>query len=139
VQLAFLLPANKQTSDVLWGCISHTVSEAAKFGVNIFPTIFYADFETAIHSAVTKVWPSLEVKACRFHLGQSWWQKIQYLGLSKQYGKKNSGKSVLEENIRIVAFTTGGSQRLLCVGIFIQSSERQASGTVLRLPARKLY
>jgi len=28
------------------------------------------------------------------------------------------GKSVLEENIRTVAFTTGGSLRLLCVGIF---------------------
>ena len=38
------------------------------------------------------------------------------------------GKSVLEENIRTVAFTTGGSLRLLYVGIFIQSSERQASG-----------
>ena len=49
------------------------------------------------------------------------------------------GKSVLEENIRTVAFTTGGSLRLFCVRIFIQSSERQASGTVLRLPARKLY
>ena len=48
-------------------------------------------------------------------------------------------KSVLEENIRTVAFTTGGSLRLLCVGIFIQSSERQASETVLRLPAIKLY
>ena len=48
-------------------------------------------------------------------------------------------KSVLEENIRTVPFTTGGSQRLLCVGIFIQSFERQASGTVLRLSARKLY
>jgi len=49
------------------------------------------------------------------------------------------GNSVLEENIRTVAFTTGGILRLLCFGIFIQSSERQASGTVVRLPARKLY
>ena len=49
------------------------------------------------------------------------------------------GKSVLEENIRTVALPTGGSQRLLFVGMFIQSSERQASGTVLQLPARKLY
>jgi hypothetical protein len=61
------------------------------------------------------------------------------LGLSKQYGKKDWGKSVLEENIRTVAFTTGGSLQLLCVRDFIQSSERQASGTILRLPARKLY
>ena len=83
--------------------------------------------------------PGCEVKACRFHLGQSWWRKIQSLGLSKQHGKRLWGKSFLEENIRTVGFTTGGSQRLICVGQYIHSSERQASGTVLRLPARKLY
>jgi hypothetical protein len=58
--------------------------------VNVFPTVVYADFETAIHNAVTTVWPGCEVKSCRFHLGQSWWQKMQSLGLSKQYGKKDS-------------------------------------------------
>jgi len=136
VQLALFLPANKhQTSyeDVF----RHTVSEAAKLGVNVFPTTVYADFDTAIPNAVTTLWPVLEVQAIRFHLRQSWWRKIQSLGLSTQYGKK--GKSVLEENIRTVAFTIGGSLRLLFVGIFIQSSERQASGTVLQPPARKFY
>ena len=49
------------------------------------------------------------------------------------------GKSVLEENIRIVAFTTGRSQRMFCVGLYMKFFEWQASGTVLRLPARKLY
>jgi hypothetical protein len=39
---------------------------------------------------VTTVWPGLEVKACLFHLRQSWWRKIQSLGLSKQCRKKNS-------------------------------------------------
>ena len=29
-------------------------------------------------------------QARRFHLGQSWWRKIQSLGLSRQYGKKDS-------------------------------------------------
>jgi len=54
VPLAFFLPANKhQTSyeDVF----RYTVSEAAKLGVNVFPTVVYADFETAIHNAVTTV------------------------------------------------------------------------------------
>jgi hypothetical protein len=67
VPLAFFLLANKhQTSfeDVF----RHTVSEAAKLGVNVFPTIFYADFETAFHNAVTTVWSDCEVKACRFRL-----------------------------------------------------------------------
>jgi len=51
---------------------SHTVSEDAELGVNVFLTVVYADFETAIHNAVTRVLPGLEIKACRFHLGQSW-------------------------------------------------------------------
>jgi len=38
--------------------------------VNVLPTIVYAEFETAIHNAVTTLWPGLEVKACRLHLGQ---------------------------------------------------------------------
>jgi len=57
--------------------------------MNVRPPNVYADFETAVHYAVTTVWPGCEVKACRFRLGQGWWRKIQSLGLSKQYGKKD--------------------------------------------------
>jgi len=64
-----------------------------------FPAVVYADFETAIHNKMTTVWPGLEVKACRFHLGQSWWRKIQSLGLSKQYGKKDSEVSQFSKRI----------------------------------------
>jgi len=46
-----------------------TVSEAVKLGVNVFPAIVYAVFETAIHKPVTTVWPYCEGKALRFHLG----------------------------------------------------------------------
>ena len=35
------------------------------------------------------MWPDCEVKACHFHLGQCWRRKIQSLGFSKQYGKKD--------------------------------------------------
>jgi hypothetical protein len=89
VPLAFFLLANKhQTSyeDVF----RHMISEAATLGVNVFPTIVYADFETANHNTVTTVWPGCEVKACRFHLGQSLWWKVQSLVLSKQFGKNDS-------------------------------------------------
>jgi hypothetical protein len=75
--------------------LRHTVSEAAELGVNVFSTIVYADFEAAIHNEVKTVWPGLGVKACRFQLGQSWWWKIQSLGLSKKYGKKDSEVSHL--------------------------------------------
>jgi hypothetical protein len=30
--------------------------------MNVFPTIVFADFETAIHNAVTTVWPGFEEK-----------------------------------------------------------------------------
>jgi hypothetical protein len=53
--------------------------------VNVFPTIAYADLETAIHNAVTAMWPCCEVKACRFHLGQ--------------YGKKDSEVSQFLQKI----------------------------------------
>jgi hypothetical protein len=52
VQLAFFLLANKHPTSYE-GVFRHTVSEAAKLGVNVFLTIVYADFETAIHNAVT--------------------------------------------------------------------------------------
>jgi hypothetical protein len=66
----------------------HAVSEAAKFGVNVFPTIVYVDFVTAIHNALATVWPGLEVKSCRLHLGESWWRKIQYFGSQQAVWKE---------------------------------------------------
>jgi len=78
LKLAFFLPANKHPTSYE-GIFRHKLSQDAKHVVNIFPTIVYADFETAIHNAVTTVWPGCEVKVCRFHLGQSWWQEIQSL------------------------------------------------------------
>jgi hypothetical protein len=89
VPLAFFLLANKHETSYE-NVFRHTESEAAKLGVNVCPAIVYADCETAFHNAVKTGWPNCEIKACRFHLGQSWWRKIQSLGLSKQYGKKDS-------------------------------------------------
>ena len=87
VPLAFFLLANKhQTSyeDVF----RHTVSDAAKLGVNTFLTITDADFEIAIHNAVTTVWPCLEIKACRFHLGQSSWCEYTLSGTRQAVWKE---------------------------------------------------
>jgi len=64
----------------------------------------------------------LEVKACRFHLGQLVTENTIFGTQQALWKEIFWGKSVLEENIRTVAFTTGGSLRLLCFGICIQSS-----------------
>jgi hypothetical protein len=67
--LAFFLLANKRLTSYE-DVFRHSVSEAAKLGVNVCPAFVYADFETAIHNAVKTGWPNCEIKACRFHLGQ---------------------------------------------------------------------
>jgi len=106
---------------------------------NLLWTLVQQLFKLTSKPPYTTLWTSCEVKSYRLHLGQSWWRTVQSLGFSKQCGKKDSEVPVLEENIRTVVFTTSRSQRLLWVWLYIHSSERQASGTVLRLPARKLY
>ncbi|KAF0761697.1 Uncharacterized protein FWK35_00004110 [Aphis craccivora] len=52
------------------------------------------DFEKAIHNVINRIWPTTLIRGCRFHLGQSWWRKIQELGLASDYILNNEiGKS----------------------------------------------
>ncbi|XP_025191173.1 tigger transposable element-derived protein 1-like [Melanaphis sacchari] len=51
-----------------------------KLNITFSPKTVFADFEKAIHLALLKVWPSISLKGCRFHLAQSWWRKIQTIG-----------------------------------------------------------
>ena len=107
----------------------HTVPEAAKPGVNVFPTIVYAGFETAIHKAVTTVWSSLEVEACRFKLGQSWWRKIHSLGLGKQYGKTDSEVSQFLKKIFGLSLLPPTALRWNFYPIFRMTSEWNSFAT----------
>jgi hypothetical protein len=43
------------------------------------------DFEERVVVVMRALFPSTDIKCCRFHLAQAWWQKIQSLGLSKEY------------------------------------------------------
>ena len=135
VSLTFFLMANKHQmsyEDVF----THTASEAAKM---IFQQLFCwlrNRHSQRSDKSVARLWS----------ISMSFPLRIDLMAENTTCGSQHilwKGKSeinsVLEENVRTFAFTTGGSQRLLCVGLYIQSSEAQASGTVLRLPARKLY
>jgi len=53
--------------------------------MKFLPQTIYVDFEEAIHYSNLSVWPETNIKGCRFHLGQSWWRKIQNLGLTNEY------------------------------------------------------
>jgi hypothetical protein len=39
-----------------------------------------------MHSAILAKFPNSTINCCRFHLGQSWWRRIQAVGLSVEYG-----------------------------------------------------
>jgi hypothetical protein len=77
----------------------YTVAEASKLGLNVSPTIVYADFVSAVHSALTTVWPSCEVKARRIHFGQCCWRTMQSLELSQQYGEEYSEVSLFLKKV----------------------------------------
>jgi len=64
-------------------------TECDKFQLQFTPQTIYADFEKAI-MAVYAVWPEIDLWGGRFHLGQSWWHKIQYLKLSTFFRNDNS-------------------------------------------------
>jgi hypothetical protein len=57
---------------------------------HLYPEVFSIDFEEAIHSALRKTWLSINIKGCRFYLGQSWWPMIQSMGLASEFRDKDS-------------------------------------------------
>lgn len=84
IPLVFFLLKDKQTLSYFeaFKAINH---EITKINPIFTPKIIYVDFEKAIHNAINRIWPTTLIRGCRFHLGQSWWRKIQELGLASDY------------------------------------------------------
>ncbi|CAI6348294.1 unnamed protein product [Macrosiphum euphorbiae] len=76
VPLVYFLLKDKQT-------ISYSKAfkaidlECSKLCQDFKIDVIYVDFEVSIHKAIQKIWPETLIKGCRFHLGQSWWRKMQ--------------------------------------------------------------
>ncbi|XP_068242338.1 uncharacterized protein [Palaemon carinicauda] len=49
------------------------------------PESIHVDFEQAVINTLENLCPTSIIKCCKFHLGQSWWRKIQELGLSNDF------------------------------------------------------
>ena len=52
------------------------------------PKSIIIDFEQDIYDAVSIVWSNTLIFGCRFNLTQSWFRKIQSLGLVQDYKEK---------------------------------------------------
>lgn len=65
IPLIFILLPDKQSYIKCFKILNDKIS--------INPKIFVVDFEIAIHQAIHFVWPSAQIRGCRFHLTQSWW------------------------------------------------------------------
>ncbi|KAK7576516.1 hypothetical protein V9T40_012802 [Parthenolecanium corni] len=89
VPLVFFLLPDKSTQ-TYQTAFEHIISKCASLGTQYSPSEVFIDFEVAIHKAVEVVWPDARIRGCRFHLGQSWWRKIQQVGLTRLYKAKPS-------------------------------------------------
>ena len=81
IPVAFFLLNNKKCSTYK-KMIKMLMDESSKLGYTLKFDIITVDFERAMHKAIKEITPLSIIRGCRFHLGQSWFRKIQSLGLS---------------------------------------------------------
>ena len=83
-----LLPAKSEDCYIkMWDLL---IAACLERNLVLQPEVFHIDFEYAMHSAILTKFPNSTISCCRFHLGQSWWRKIQAVGLSVEYKDKSS-------------------------------------------------
>ena len=81
-----LLPAKSEDCYIkMWDLL---IAACRERNLVLQPEVFHIDFEYAMHSAILTKFPNSTISCCRFHLGQSWWRRIQAVGLSVEYKKK---------------------------------------------------
>lgn len=95
VPLAFFLLPNK-TVKCYENCFRHLVNTCLNVGLRFSPKNIFIDFEKAIHVSVQSVLTETKIKGCRFHLGQSWYRKIQSIGLARVYASKSEKANFLK-------------------------------------------
>lgn len=89
IPLVFCLLPNKH-SHIYEEVFKRIIRLAETMNISLNPSRIILDFETAIHKAVKTAWPFASIFGCRFHLAQSWFRKIQSLGLVPTYRKSDS-------------------------------------------------
>ena len=84
VPLVFALLSGKSDTVYrnMWNSLKVACTER---NFNLQPKLIHVYFELTMHDVLNDVFPVLNLKCCRFHLGQAWYRKMQNLGLSQDY------------------------------------------------------
>lgn len=90
IPLVFFLLKNKNTLSYKLALQYLKEIYLSTTGHDFLPKTITSDFELAIHKAIREIFPKTQIKGCLFHLGQSWYRKIQTLGLSTEYQLKDN-------------------------------------------------
>ncbi|XP_046543659.1 uncharacterized protein LOC124253853 [Haliotis rubra] len=56
-----------------------------RLGIELSPEIFQIDYEAAVISAISEVFPDSSVRGCLFHYSQALWRQVLERGLSRDY------------------------------------------------------
>ena len=75
VAFCFLTSKDEGVYERMWRELLHLSEQLT--GQPFIIDIFHADFELAAHNAVKKIFPSVLIKCCAFHLSQCWFKHIQ--------------------------------------------------------------
>lgn len=84
VPVAFCLLKNKQKSTYK-SLFELLRNKCTDLNLNFNPLKIVIDFEMGIHSSANDIFTNALIVGCRFHLAQSWWRKIQSIGLTSEY------------------------------------------------------
>lgn len=87
IPLVFCLLKDKSTKAYA-NCLTYIFNKCRELNLLFQPAEVVIDFETSIHKALKEVWDNVEIIGCRFHISQSWWRKIQSLGLARDYKER---------------------------------------------------
>lgn len=66
------------------------IEQCSRRNIVFNPSTIHLDFEISVHQAFQTRFPGIQIKACIFHLKQSWLRKCQELGLKKEYEQRDT-------------------------------------------------
>ena len=89
ILLVFALLVSK-SEDTYRKFLQHVIDICSARNLTFKPAVVHVELEITVHNVFRQRLPETSIQCCRFHLGQSWWRKIQKTGLSTEYKDNES-------------------------------------------------